>query len=111
MFLNSYNTVGLFRPTGETKRTELISSVSLLSPIKLKNVGKLIALFTTCIHVRFFLGLFFHLEDGRDMILRNVGRISGNYTTLYSRTQLFATTPFSELLPHKQMLRSRLLYG
>jgi hypothetical protein len=33
----------------------------------------------------FLLGLFFDPEDGGDMFLRNVGRLSKNYTALYPK--------------------------
>jgi hypothetical protein len=43
------------------------------------------ALFVTCFYAGFLLGLFFNPEDGRDMFLRNVGRLSTGYTALYPR--------------------------
>jgi hypothetical protein len=39
------------------------------------------------------LGLFFDPDDGGDMLLRNVGWLSTDYTALYPRkTELFMTT-------------------
>jgi hypothetical protein len=35
----------------------------------------------------FLLGLFFDLEDGYNMFLRNVGSLSTDYTALYPRRQ------------------------
>jgi hypothetical protein len=37
------------------------------------------------LHAGFLLGLFFDPEDGSDMFLRKVGRLSTDYMTLYSR--------------------------
>jgi hypothetical protein len=37
------------------------------------NLGKLIALFVTCFHACFLLGLFFDPEDGGNMFIQNVG--------------------------------------
>jgi hypothetical protein len=34
-------------------------------------------------HVGFLQNLFFYSEDGGDMFLRNVGKISAGYTALY----------------------------
>jgi hypothetical protein len=39
----------------------------------------------TCIHAGIFLGLF-DPEDGGDILLRNVSRLSTNYTALYPGT-------------------------
>jgi hypothetical protein len=44
-------------------------------------------LFATCVHAGFLLDLFFDLEDGGDMFLRNVGLLSRDYTALYPRRQ------------------------
>jgi hypothetical protein len=42
--------------------------------------------FAFCLlHAGFLLGLFFNPEDGSDMFLRNVSRLSANYTSLYYR--------------------------
>jgi hypothetical protein len=43
------------------------------------------ALLATCIHADLLLGLLFDPEDGSDIFLRNVGRLSTDYTALYSR--------------------------
>jgi hypothetical protein len=51
---------------------------------------KAIALLATCFHAGFLLGLFFHHEDGRDMLLRKVGWLSTVYTALYLRRQNFS---------------------
>jgi hypothetical protein len=42
---------------------------------------------STCYHAAFLLGLFFDPEDGSDMLLRNVGLLSTDYTALYPRRQ------------------------
>jgi hypothetical protein len=39
----------------------------------------------TCFHAGFLLSLFFSPEDGSDMLLRNVGWLSTDYTALYPR--------------------------
>jgi hypothetical protein len=39
----------------------------------------------TCFHAGILLCLFFDPEDGGDMFLRNVGRLSTDYTALYPR--------------------------
>jgi hypothetical protein len=44
------------------------------------------ALLATCFHPGFLLGLFFDLEDGGDMFLRNIGWHSTDYTASYSRS-------------------------
>jgi hypothetical protein len=45
--------------------------------------------FACCLlHAGFLLGLLFYPEDGGDMFLRNVGRLSANYTALYPRRTL-----------------------
>jgi hypothetical protein len=38
-----------------------------------------------CFHGDFLLGSFFDPEDGDDMLLRNVGSLSTDYTALYPR--------------------------
>jgi hypothetical protein len=43
------------------------------------------ALLTSCFNAGFLLGLFFDPEFEGDMLLRNVGRLSTNYTALYPR--------------------------
>jgi hypothetical protein len=43
------------------------------------------ALLAKWFHAGFFLGLFFDLEDGGDMFLRNFGSLSTDYTALYPR--------------------------
>jgi hypothetical protein len=43
------------------------------------------ALFSTCFHAGFLLGLFFKPADGGDMFLRNVLWFSADYTALYPR--------------------------
>jgi hypothetical protein len=43
------------------------------------------ALLATCFHAGFLLGLFFDPEDGSDMFLRNVGRLSTDYMALYPK--------------------------
>jgi hypothetical protein len=48
----------------------------------------------TCFHAGILLGLF-DPEDGRDVFLRNVGRLSTNYTALYPRRQYFSTVEYS----------------
>jgi hypothetical protein len=40
-----------------------------------------------CFHAGFLLDLFFDLEDGGDMLLRNVCRLSTDYMVLYPRRQ------------------------
>jgi hypothetical protein len=42
---------------------------------------------TACLPPDFLLALFFAPEDVGDMFLRNVGLVSTEYTTLYSRRQ------------------------
>jgi hypothetical protein len=44
---------------------------------------------STCylLHAGFLLGLFFDPKDGGNMFLRNVGRLSMDYTALYPRRQ------------------------
>jgi hypothetical protein len=44
-----------------------------------------IALIASCFHADFFLDLFFYPEDGGDMFLRNVGRLSTDYMALCPR--------------------------
>jgi hypothetical protein len=39
----------------------------------------------TCFHADFLFGLFFDPEDGSDMLPRNVGWLSTEYTALYTR--------------------------
>jgi hypothetical protein len=41
------------------------------------------------LHSGFLLGLLFYPDDGGDMFLRNVGRLSADYRTLYPRRQFF----------------------
>jgi hypothetical protein len=41
----------------------------------------------TCFHAGFLLGLVFDPEDGGDMLMRNVGCLSTDYTALYPRKQ------------------------
>jgi hypothetical protein len=43
------------------------------------------ALFVTCFHAGFLLGLIFDPHDGRGMFLRNVGWLPTDYTALYPR--------------------------
>jgi hypothetical protein len=45
---------------------------------------KIRALFVTCFHSGFLLGLFFDRADGGGIFLRNVGWLSMDYTALYS---------------------------
>jgi hypothetical protein len=68
---------GSFCPTCELTGTDLLSSISLF--------GKLVALHATCFDDGFLPGLFFHLEDGGDMFLRNFGWLSKEYTAYYPR--------------------------
>jgi hypothetical protein len=44
-----------------------------------------VALLAVCFHAGFFLGLFFDPEDGGDMFLLNVGRLSTDYTPCIRR--------------------------
>jgi hypothetical protein len=39
------------------------------------------------LHADFLLGLLLNLQDGGDMFLQNVGRLSSDYTVLYTKTQ------------------------
>jgi hypothetical protein len=66
--------------------------MTLYIPLKIRNVSKEhIAKQETngsacsLLHGGFFFGLFFNTEDGGDMLLRNVGLFSTDYTALYSR--------------------------
>jgi hypothetical protein len=43
------------------------------------------SLLATCFQTDFLLGLFFILEDGGDIFLRNVDWVSTDYTALYPR--------------------------
>jgi hypothetical protein len=45
------------------------------------------ALLAICVHAGFLLDLFLGPEDGGDMFLRNVGRLSMDYQALYPRRQ------------------------
>jgi hypothetical protein len=45
------------------------------------------------LHTGVFLGSFFDPEDGGDMILRNVGCLSTDYTALYPRRQYYSKRP------------------
>jgi hypothetical protein len=44
-----------------------------------------LSLLRTCFHASFLLGIFFDPEDEGDMFLRNVGMLSVEYSSLYSR--------------------------
>jgi hypothetical protein len=46
----------------------------------------------------FLLYLFFDLENGRDILLRNVGLLSADYTELYPRRQYSASVTFVGLI-------------
>jgi hypothetical protein len=50
------------------------------------------------LHIGFLLTLLFEPEDGGDMLLRNVGWLSTDYTLLCSRRQKSAWTLFKERL-------------
>jgi hypothetical protein len=67
-------TGGPFCSVGEPMGTDLLSSISL--PI---------ALLATCFNVGVLLGLVLEPEDGGDMFLPNVGRLTTDYTALYLR--------------------------
>jgi hypothetical protein len=72
----------LFCPPGEPIGTEVLSSICLLFSYIILNLGKPIALLATCFYAGFVLGLFFDPENGGDMFLLNVGRLSADYTAL-----------------------------
>jgi hypothetical protein len=62
------------------------------------------ALFSTCFHAGFSLGLFFDPENGGDMFLRNVGCPSTDYTALYPRRLKYLRSiflPFTPLYTYK----------
>jgi hypothetical protein len=44
------------------------------------------------LHADFFLGPFFDPEDGGDVFLCNIGRLSTDYTSLYPRSKNFINT-------------------
>jgi hypothetical protein len=50
-------------------------------------VGGIMSSVHDLLHAGFLPGLFFDPEYGGDMLLRNVGSISTEYTTLYPRRQ------------------------
>jgi hypothetical protein len=54
------------------------------------------------LHTAFLIGLFLHPEDEGDLLLRNVGSISTNYTALYAREQNSSNVNF---LPDFSTLR------
>jgi hypothetical protein len=48
---------------------------------------------STSFHAGFFLCIFFHPEDRGDVSLRNIGRLSTDYTALYlKKIEFFITT-------------------
>jgi hypothetical protein len=55
------------------------------------------SLLATCFHAGFFLDLFFDPEDGGDMLLRNVGWLSTDYTALYPRR--YVSQPYGPSRP------------
>jgi hypothetical protein len=44
------------------------------------------------LHALFFLDLYFDVEEGGDMVLRNVGLLPRDYMTLHHRNQNFITS-------------------
>jgi hypothetical protein len=48
-------------------------------------LGSYQAVLATCFRAGSLLGLFLNPEDGGDMFLRNVSRLSTDYTALYPR--------------------------
>jgi hypothetical protein len=74
---------------------EVLTAVVTKSPIFLNVTPcsllkvNLRSLLATCFHAGFLLGLF-DPEDGGDMFLRNVGRLSTDYTALSPRRQYFS---------------------
>jgi hypothetical protein len=75
----------------ETQRVlevpSVLRAVCCFPPVSyvIRNFGKPIAVLSTCFHAGFLLDLLFDPEDGRDMFLRKVGRISTDYMTLHPR--------------------------
>jgi hypothetical protein len=66
------------------RNMSLPSSGSKNKPSK-KLAWRQVALFTTCFHAGFLLGLFFDPVDGGDMFLQNVGRFPTDNIALYTR--------------------------
>jgi hypothetical protein len=54
------------------------------------------------LHPGFLLGLFFDPEEGSDIFLRNVGRLSTDYTALYPVTEIFLTTALRNSKSYKE---------